>query len=129
MRHTFMALAIACMLGLAACGGSSTNSGSTTGAGAATITMGTGQFTGNTSVTIKAGQTVTFDDSSGGPHNLVTGMNGTFSQEQGAPADFVPGGISFTGGKVLTITFANAGTYQITCTFHPSMQATVTVTA
>lgn len=52
--------------------------------GAATIVMGLGRFSGSTSVAIKAGQAVTFDDSTGGPHNLVTGMHGTFSAESGA---------------------------------------------
>jgi plastocyanin len=103
----------------------------TTGAttGATTISMGTGHFTGTLSVTIKAGQSVTFDDTGGGPHNLVTGTHGTYSHEAGAPAAFTPSGITFSGGDKQTVMFPTAGTYQITCTFHPAMQATVTVTA
>jgi plastocyanin len=137
------------LLGLAACGGSSAGSSptattaptdtatatATTAAttppatGAATITMGSGHFTGNTSVTIKAGQAVTFDDSAGGPHNLVIGMHGQFMAETGAPAELNNGnGLPFDAGVKTPVTFANAGTFNITCTFHPAMQATVTVT-
>ena len=140
------------MLALAACGGGASATGATATdtpippapsataaataadtaaapAGAATISMGTGHFTGTLSVTIKAGQSVTFDDTGGGPHNLVTGTHGTYSHEAGAPAAFTPSGITFSGGDKQTVMFPTAGTYQITCTFHPAMQATVTVTA
>lgn len=128
MRHATITLLAILALALAACGSASTTPG-TTGGGGATITMGSGQFVGNTTITIKAGQTVKFDDTSGGPHNLVTGTSGTFTQETGAPSDFPSAGLPFSGGVVKTITFATAGTYMITCTFHPSMQATITVTS
>jgi plastocyanin len=93
--------------------------------------MGFGVFSGNTSVSIKAGQAVKFDDSTGGPHNLVTGMGGTFTAASGAPAEFTPTscytGLRVNGGDVHVITFPVAGTYNITCTFHPGMEAKVTV--
>lgn len=99
------------------------------GSGAATIAMGAGHFSGNTAVTIKAGQSVLFDDSAGGAHNLVIGMHGVFSAENGAPSQLNnKTGVNFGGGDQQTIAFPTAGTYNITCTFHPSMQATVTVT-
>jgi plastocyanin len=92
--------------------------------------MGSGHFSGNTSVTIKAGQSVLFDDSAGGPHDLVIGMHGTFTAQNGAPSQLNnKSGVNFGGGDQATIAFPTAGTYNITCTFHPSMQATVTVTA
>ena len=73
---------------------------------------------------------MTFDDSSGGTHDLVTGTNGQFTAATGAPNEFsTKDGLSLSAGDKKTITFANAGTYQITCTIHPSMQATITVTA
>lgn len=104
--------------------------GGTGGTGAATIAMGNGHFTGNTTVTIKAGQSVVFDDSAGGPHKLVIGTHGTFNAQSGAPSQLnSASGVLFGGGDQQTIVFATAGTYNITCTFHPSMQATVTVTA
>jgi plastocyanin len=141
------------LLGLAACGGSSAGSSptattpptdtattsatatATTAAttppatGAATITMGTGIFSGSTSVSIKAGQGVTLNDANGGPHDLVIGTHGQFTAETGAPAELNnQSGIAFDAGVTMTVTFANAGTFHITCTLHPGMQATVTVT-
>ena len=101
----------------------------TTTQSAATITLGFQVFSGATTVTIKAGQAVTFDDTNGGPHNLVTGTHGAFSQEAGAPKEFTSSGIMFAGGDKVVIMFPTAGTYHITCTFHPPMQATVTVSA
>lgn len=104
--------------------------GSTGGGGTATIAMGSGHFSGNTSVTIKAGESVVFDDSAGGPHDLVIGTHGTPSAEAGAPSQLNnSSGIDFGGGDKQTVVFPTAGTYNITCTLHPSMQATVTVTA
>lgn len=148
MRKLALVFMLICAFVLAACGTTSaaatptdttapapttapaataTTGGST---GTATIGMGAVAFT-NTSVTIKAGQSVTFNDPSdtGGTHNLVTGKNGQFSAQSGAPSDFTSSGIMFSPGDSKTIMFPKAGTYTITCTFHPSMLATVTVTA
>jgi plastocyanin len=99
-------------------------------AGAATIGMGGFTFSGN-SATVKAGQAVTFADpaSGGGVHHLVTGHNGAFSAAAGAPSEFASAaGVSFSPGDSKSIVFPTAGTYAITCTIHPSMQATITVT-
>lgn len=151
-RHTCLGMLgcgflLVALLALAACGGTTSASGggstvttapaSTTApaatspaasGGAGTITMGTSSFTGNTDVTIKAGQSVTFV--SNGFHNLVIGSHGHFQSVQGAPTNLnSSGGVSFTAGDSMIITFANAGTFPITCTIHPMMQATVTVTA
>jgi plastocyanin len=140
---------LACLLLLAACGESSSTAGnnptattaptSTTAptataaattpaaSGAATITMGVVSFADPTSVTIKAGQSVTF--TSNGTHNLVIGKHGQFSAENGAPSELnTSGGDTFTPGDSQTIVFPSAGTFDITCTIHASMQATVTVT-
>lgn len=115
---------------VAGCTGYGGNGG--TGNGAPnTITMGGGSFVGSTSISIAAGQAVTFDDpaSSGGTHHLVTGMNGQFSAAAGAPSEFATSaGINFSPGDNKSITFPTAGSYNITCTIHPSMQATITVT-
>jgi plastocyanin len=114
--------------GLAACGGSGGSGGSS--GGGSTLSLGSSSFTGSTSITITAGQDVTFDDSSGGTHDLVTGTNGTFSAAQGAPDEFsTKDGLKLSAGDKKTVTFKNAGTYKITCTIHPSMQATITVNA
>ena len=113
---------------LAACDVGSSGGGSSSGG--STLSLGGSSFTGATSVTITAGQAVTFDDSSGGTHDLVTGTSGQFSAATGAPAEFsTKDGLDLSAGDKKTVTFKNAGTYQITCTIHPSMQATITVTA
>jgi plastocyanin len=99
---------------------------------AATITMARFNFSGNTSVTIKAGQAVLFDDpsSGGGTHILVIGRNGQFKAMSGAPSEFnSSSGAPFSPGDQKTITFSTPGSYPITCVIHPSMQVTVTVTA
>jgi plastocyanin len=122
--------ALACILllalVLAACSNGNSASGSSNGS---TIPMGSGTFSGNTSITIKAGDAVTFDDSDGGPHDLVIGTGGQFVAASGAPSDLNNSdGVNFNGGDKKTIVFPNAGTFHITCKIHPSMQATVVVT-
>ena len=136
------------MLALAACGGSTSTSSAPTAttapidtattaptavattpaaSGAATISMSSFSFSGNANVTIKAGQSVTFTSS--GTHILVTGTHGAYSPESGAPSQLNnSSGDAFSPGDSQSITFSNAGTFNITCMIHPSMQATVTVT-
>jgi plastocyanin len=147
-KFLFVAMAVVALL-LAACGTTTSGTASTptvtpaptdtpqpsptptTGtSAAATISMGSTSFAGNKSVTIKAGQAVLFDDpaASGGIHNLVTGRNGTYQAMPGAPSAFTPSGIPFSPGTSTAIVFPTAGTYTITCTFHPTMLATVSVT-
>lgn len=128
MRKLALALPLIALLLLAACGGTTTTSG---GGNSSTITMAGSSFTGNTSITIKAGQAVTFADTDGGggTHNLVTGTNGQFAAATGAPTEFAASsGVNFNPGDTKQIVFPNAGTYNITCTIHFSMQATITVT-
>jgi plastocyanin len=124
MRRFAIVIVVIGALALAACGSSSGGGG---GGGSSTIQMGSGVFTTNTA-TVKAGQAVTFDDTNGGPHNLVVGSNGKASSQSGAPSELSGSGLSFNGGDTKTVTFSTAGTYMITCTIHPSMEATITVT-
>jgi plastocyanin len=148
MRMTLLALGLTLMLALAACGSTSTLPSGTANAistatailapptatssagGAATIKMGSINFTVD-SATVKAGQAVMFiDPTTGGIHHLVTGTHGTFSAEAGAPTQLATAdGVSFSPGDSTSIVFPTAGTYTITCTIHPLMEATVTVTA
>jgi plastocyanin len=146
MRLFLSALGLALVVALAACGSTTTASSATatptvaatmeaptatsSAGGAATIKMGSVNFTvGN--ATVKAGEAVMFvDPTSGGIHHLVTGSHGTFSAEAGAPSQFATAdGISFSPGDSISIVFPAAGTYTITCTIHPLMEATITVTA
>ncbi|HEX9035878.1 MAG TPA: plastocyanin/azurin family copper-binding protein [Ktedonobacterales bacterium] len=149
MRKLASVLIVAAALIFAACGSTSSTSGNpsptattppaptntaaaTLAPSSATITMGRSSFSGNTSVTVKAGQAVLFDDPSanGGTHDLVIGQGGKFAGMSGAPTEFnSSNGTLFSPGDQKVVTFATAGTYPITCTIHPSMQVTVTVTA
>ena len=154
MRKLALVFLLLCAALLAACGGATASSTptdtplppaptattapapaptATTGArsSAAVIGMGLQSFQ-NPNVTIKAGQAVTFNDpaDTGNVHNLVTGSNGQFSAEAGAPSQFAAAsGVNFVPGQSMDIVFPTAGTYKITCTIHPGMEATVTVTA
>ena len=143
---------VAALLALSACGGTGSTSSaqatatatpttapaptatatsSGTGSSSAKIEMARFSFSGNTNVTIKAGQAVTFDDpaSGGGVHQLVTGTQGKYTAAAGAPSQFnSPNGMAFGPGTSVDITFANPGTFSITCMIHPSMEATITVT-
>src|SRR5262249_28664297 len=94
---------------------------------AATITMDEFNFTGPTSVTIKAGQAMNFDDTNGSTHMLVIGTIGVFQAQNGAPPELNNGNGITVNGDAKTITFPTADTYKITCTIHPEMLATVTV--
>lgn len=125
MRKFILGLSLAFLLVLAACDSGGGGNGSPN-----TLTMGGSSFAGATSFSITAGQSITFADpsGSGGIHHLVTGSGGQFSAQPGAPSEFATAdGISFNPGDSKTITFPTAGTFTITCTIHPSMQATITV--
>jgi plastocyanin len=127
VRKALLTCTVLATLVLAACSSGGASSGGSNGS---TITMGFGAFSGNTSITVKAGDSVTFDDSSGGAHELVIGTQGHFTAVSGAPSQLNSAtGVMFNGGDKQTIVFANAGSFPITCLIHPSMQATVTVTS
>ena len=131
IRRIALLAVVATLAVLAACS-TSTTAATGGGSSSATVAMGSFSFTSGTSITIKAGQAVTFDDPStgGGTHILVTGAQGQFSAQAGAPSEFSSAnGIMFNPGDSKTITFPTAGTFTITCTIHNSMLATITVTA
>lgn len=110
---------------LAACGGDSTGSTSTK----YTVNMSGVQFDVS-SITVPKGSTITFTTASGGAaHSLVNGTNGQPHPEQGAP-DFGNGGQTVGSGASWTSPPWNtAGTFHVTCTYHPTtMTMTVVVT-
>lgn len=99
-------------------------------AGGNVILMNAANFQGDTNFTIKAGQSVTFNDpaASGGNHFLFTGENGQYMPMAGAPSDFEnPNGLTMTAGTKVTEVFSTPGTYTITCRIHDAMLATITV--
>ena len=113
---------------LAGCGGSTPSSNPPGGTQANTVTMSGVQFD-STSITVTKGSTITFTTATGGAaHNLVVGMSGQPGTEQGAP-DFGSGGMTVAAGASWTTPPWNtAGTYHVTCTFHPTSM-TMTRTA
>ncbi|HZO74948.1 MAG TPA: plastocyanin/azurin family copper-binding protein [Ktedonobacteraceae bacterium] len=108
---------------LVACGGGSTPTSTST-----TVTMGGTSFD-QSSVTVSKGSTITFmTDPTGTTHNLVNGTNGKAAPEAGAPS-FGGGQLIGTGKSWVSPPWNTAGTFHVTCTFHPNtMTMTVTVT-
>lgn len=83
-----------------------------------------------TSVTITGGHDIIFKDSqNGNVHNLCIGDNGQCMQNAKGPSVLTRnGGLTFQPGDSHTITWSTGGTYHVTCTIHPQMNLTVTVT-
>lgn len=92
------------------------------------VHMGGASFKQSTA-TVKAGQAVVFtDDPDGAGHFLVIGDNGQYIPAAGAPTDLTGTGLQFAVGDTKNVVFATAGTYTVTCTIHPGMLVTITVT-
>jgi plastocyanin len=114
---------------LAACAAPSSNSSTNGSSGAYMVTMGGASFD-STSLTIPKGSTIMFmTEQSGTAHDLVIGNNGQPQPEDGAP-DFggTAGHIVGPGQTWTTDAWNTAGTFHVTCTYHPMMNLTVTVT-
>ena len=71
-------------------------------------------------LTVAPGTTVTFVNNDTSPHTVTEGSDGT-------PADDARFDEDVADGEQVTVTFEEAGTYEITCTLHPEMNMTVTV--
>ena len=142
MRKFILTVLVASAFALAACDGgtstptsaspspsSSSISRSSPPAGAgATVALGQTTFAQN-SVTLSAGQTLHIVDpaDSGGTHNLCLGRNGQCDQAAQGPSELAAPGLMLTPGTSKDVAFPHAGTYQITCTIHPSMQLIINV--
>jgi plastocyanin len=107
-------------ISLTACssGGNSTISSTTTekatsSASANAVAIANFAFS-PTTLTVKAGTTVTWTNSDSATHT-VTSDNGVFDSG------------SMANGKTYSFTFNQTGTFPYHCTFHPSMKATVIV--
>lgn len=129
MRKLIFPFVLALLVGLAACGGTSTSTGGPAAATAVTVTMGASTFD-KASTTLATGGTITFvdDKNAGVEHLLAYGQNGIYKANTQGPTDLnTMNGLMFQAGESKTITFPTAGTYQITCIIHPAMNLTVTV--
>ena len=71
-------------------------------------------------LTVPAGTNVTFTNKDTVPHTATEGSNGVKAPD--ARFD-----LQLPIGASQSYTFANAGTYKVTCTIHPTMNMTVTV--
>lgn len=98
--------------------------GTSSPAGGGSTGPGSVQLTGfkfePAAITVTAGSSLTFtnDDSIG--HTVVIGENGTPAAGQ-TPQPVDP-------GTTVSMAFGTAGTIKLTCTIHPAMSMTVTVT-
>jgi len=92
------------------------------------VDMGVAAFQ-QTSVSIKAGQSVHFvDPASGGTHIICVGEGVKCVPQAGAPADLnTDEGLSFQTGDSKDIVFPTAGTYHVVCIIHPGTEVVVTV--
>jgi plastocyanin len=96
-----------------------TNTPSSSGAKAAVSITGNSTFAFSPStMSIKAGTTVTWTNNTVAPH--------TVTSDAGDPASF-NGSLSGTG-TTFSFTFTTPGTYHYHCSVHPYMTATITVT-
>lgn len=85
---------------------------------AATVTITNSNF--GSDITVAPGTEVTFDNADSLPHTATEGSNGVKVSD--ALFD-----LQLAIGKSDSYTFADVGTYQVTCTLHPQMNMTITV--
>jgi plastocyanin len=122
---TAVLLLLAVALLPAGCGGSATTTGAPTTASQTTATTGTAGGGGTTvtmkqfafnpaSVTVKVGDTVTWENQDGVAHDVIA-ADGSFKSAE------------FGQGKTFSFTFTKAGTYKYSCKIHPGMDGTVIV--
>jgi len=112
-----MWIAVAVGLILAAC---SANTGSSAAASGGTVVKIVGLAYDPTSLTVKAGTMVTFQNNDTVDHTLTNGKDGKPDAnplfDKNLPV-----------GKSETVTFSTAGTFNVTCKIHSTMNMTVTV--
>lgn len=119
MALPFLALLLALVLGaLAGCGSAASNE----------VDMGVAAFQ-QSSISIKAGQSVHFvDPASGGTHVICVGENLKCIAQPGAPSELATAdGITFNTNDSRDIVFPTAGTYNVVCIIHPGMEVTINV--
>ena len=89
------------------------------GAGEMTVTLQNFAFS-PTTLTVPVGSTVTFENKDSTEHTATNGKDGQ-------KADDALFDIKLATGASDTFTFDKAGTYDVTCLIHPSMNMTITV--
>jgi plastocyanin len=120
----FIPLMLLAMVVVVGCG----KPAATTSGGGNTVSMDASNFAIH-AITIKAGTALKFDDSSGGYHVICLGKDQVCDQSAQGPSELMGQGFTINAPDTKSVVFANAGTYDVTCTVHPEMNVTVTVTA
>jgi plastocyanin len=105
-------LAAALAAGTAACGGGDDQGGAATAGGGPLVQLKDSEFKPAT-LTVQAGQTVTWDWKDRFVQHNVVGSNFTSKTQRSG---------------TFTHTFPTAGTYRYRCTLHEGMEGTITVT-
>jgi plastocyanin len=131
-RTAPLALTMTLVIVLAACASSPAASpatspaASSTGGGGGAGGVGTITISGSafspTSITVASGDPINFKNNDGFDHEIVQGENGT------AVADPAFEAISLGASDQTHDIRFSPGAYKVTCTIHPSMNMTVTVT-
>jgi plastocyanin len=93
----------------------SSSSSSSSGGGGISIKMQNIQFSPNAQ-TVKVGEKVTWTNEDSVDHNVTAKSGGTFKSS------------NFGQGATFSFTPTKAGTIKYTCTLHPGMDGTLTVT-
>jgi len=120
-RPSILIAALAIGALLAACSANNPSGGSqSAGASGSNVVTLSGLAFSPTSLTVKAGSTVTFQNKDTVDHTVTNGKDG----KPDANAAFDK---SLPAGQSVDITFSNAGTFNVTCKIHSSMNMTVTV--
>jgi plastocyanin len=91
------------------------------GGGGGTVVGMAGSAFSPESITISAGDSVEFNNDDGTSHRIVEGEDGAEVDDPAFEA------LSLGAGDSASVTFDEPGTYQVTCSIHPSMQMTVIV--
>ena len=123
-RRTFsvrpMLFVAALSLALVACTSSPSSSAQSSGASGGTTVTLSGLAFSPTSLTVKVGTKVTFQNKDTVDHTVTNGKDG----KPDANAAFDK---SLPSGQSVDITFDKAGTFNVTCKIHSTMNMTVTV--
>lgn len=117
---TALVLAASVVVALAAC---SNNAGTASQSGAAasgTVVKLSGFAFVPTSLTVSVGTKVTFENQDSTDHTVTNGKDGTPDANAAFSQTVHP-------GSTFDFTFTKAGTYNVTCMIHHSMNMTITV--
>ena len=128
-----LVIASALMIGLVACASGASTAPTATAAGAGTPTAAaSGAGAGGpmamlmdfafepTTLTVPVGATVTFVNMDPTEHTVTNGKDGKAVDNPAFDE-------KVKSGESVTVTFDKAGTFDVTCTIHPTMNMTVTV--